>query len=270
MEFLALPYHNIDPEIFRIGPVVLRWYSLAYILGILLGWWYLAKLSMRKHAPYTRQDADDFVLWATFGIILGGRLGYVLFYRPGFYADNPAEILQVWDGGMSFHGGLLGVILAIWWFTKRRDIPIRAFADYIACVVPIGLFFGRLANFINGELWGAPSNLPWAMVFPSGGPEPRHPTQVYEALLEGVVIFLVLNWLLRRTAAVRMPGLITGSFFVLYGVFRYLIEFVRVPDAHLGYLGGIISMGQILSLPMIAFGLYLILSARQKAQKKGA
>lgn len=261
----VLQYPEIDPEIFRIGPFALRWYSLAYIAGIILGWWWMARYTKLQPTPFSRRDVDDFVLWVTLGIILGGRLGYVLFYNLPYYAENPGEIFMVWQGGMSFHGGLLGVILAIYLFTKRRGIDIYGFSDYIACVVPIGLFFGRVANFINGELWGAPSNLPWAMAFPGAGPEPRHPTQLYEAFLEGLVLFMVLNFMMRKTHARLFPGMVLGMFFVGYGAFRYFIEFVRVPDAHLGYLWGVITMGQLLSLPMILFGVYLIAGSRKRA-----
>ncbi len=260
-EFVGLPYHNIDPELFRWGWLVIRWYSLAYIAGIFIGWWYLVKLSTKPGAPMNKHQADDFILWVTFGIILGGRLGYVLFYRPDFYLENPSAILSLWDGGMAFHGGLLGVMVAAILFTRRNKIDLYSFSDRMACVAPIGLFFGRIANFINGELWGAPSTLPWAMYFPGAGDEPRHPSQIYEMLLEGVVLFLILNYLLLKTRAARMPGMVAGSFFTLYALFRYLVEFVREPDAHLGRFGDVISMGQILSLPMMAFGLYLIFRA---------
>jgi phosphatidylglycerol---prolipoprotein diacylglyceryl transferase len=265
---VALPvlnYPHIDPEIFRVGPFALRWYSLAYVAGIMLGWWWMARFTTRHPTPFTRRDVDDFVVWVALGIILGGRIGYVLFYNLDFYLGHPSQILKVWEGGMSFHGGLLGVILAIVLFTRRRKINLFSFADYIACVVPFGLFFGRLANFINGELWGRVSDVPWAMVFPGAGDLPRHPSQLYEAALEGGVLFAVLNFFMLRTNARAFPGMINGMFFVLYGVFRYLVEFIRVPDEQVGLLWGSISMGQLLSLPMIGFGLWLIVSSRRRA-----
>ncbi len=260
----VLDYHNIDPEIFRIGPFALRWYSVSYIVGILGGYFLMRKFTKFKDTPYTPFQLDEFAFFATLGVLLGGRLGYVLFYKPADYLHDPLSILKVWEGGMSFHGGLLGVMLAIWYFTKSRKISIHRFSDYVACVVPIGLFSGRVANFINGELWGAPSDLPWAMKFPTGGDVGRHPSQLYEAFLEGIVLFTVLNLLMRKTMARHYPGMIVGSFFVGYGFFRYVIEFIREPDAFLGKLWGVISMGQLLSLPMMAFGLYLIIRAVRK------
>ena len=263
LSIAVLEYHNIDPEIFRIGPVAIRWYSLSYIAGLIFMWWWLAKAARREGTPFTRLQVDDFVLWAFAGVFLGGRLGYVLFYNLEYYLSNPFEILNFLAGGMSFHGGLVGVTLAIILFAKRRKINVFSFADYVATAVPMGLFFGRVANFINGELYGAPSNLPWAMPFPGGGPEPRHPSQLYEAFLEGLVLFFLLNFLIRRTSAAKFPGMTVGAFFIGYGFFRYLIEFVRVPDEHLGRLWDVISMGQLLSLPMILFGLWLIVRSKK-------
>ena len=257
-QIAALGYPNIDPEIFRIGWFALRWYSLAYIAGLLIGWWYLGRLARRRDAPFSRQHADDFFFWAAMGIIVGGRLGYVLFYKPLEYLSNPAAILRLWDGGMSFHGGLVGVILAVLLFCRKNRLDPFRFTDFLACVVPIGLFFGRLANFINNELWGKVSDLPWAMYSPTTGPFPRHPSQLYEAFLEGVLLFAVLNFAMYKTSAAKYPGMIGGMFFLIYGGSRYVVEFVREPDAHLGRFGGWITMGQILSLPMIAFGLYMI------------
>ena len=257
--FIAvMEYHNIDPEIFRIGPIVLRWYSLSYVAALLFGWWWMARYTKTRKTPYTRPQIDDFAFYALIGVFLGGRIGYVLFYNLSDYLARPLDILKIWEGGMSFHGGLLGVIAAVFYITRKHKINIFSFSDYLACAVPLGLFFGRVANFINGELYGAPSQLPWAMPFPGGGPEPRHPSQLYEAALEGLLLFLVLNFMMTRTRAGAFPGMIVGMFFSFYGASRYLVEFVRLPDAHLGKLWGIISMGQLLSLPMIAFGLYLI------------
>lgn len=263
----VLEYHNIDPELFRWGFIVIRWYSLAYIGGLMLGWWYLGKLTTLKKSPTTKLQIDDFIMWATLGIILGGRLGYVLFYNPVFYFNNPGDILQVWDGGMSFHGGFLGVVLATIMFCRKQNINLLGFADQIAIVSPMGLFFGRIANFINGELWGGESDLPWAMQFPTGGDVYRHPSQIYEALGEGLILFIILNWLYHKTDAKKHPGIITGVFFIGYGFARYLVEFVREPDAHLGRFGDIITMGQILSLPMLIVGMGFILYATRKKKK---
>lgn len=257
----ALTYPDIDPVLVEFGPIAIRWYSLSYIAGLLLGWWYVRDLAQRKKAPVTRQQIDDFLLWATFGVIAGGRLGYVLFYKPGFYFTNPSEILQVWDGGMSFHGGLLGVILAMWLFAQRHKIPLFRFTDLIATAAPIGLFLGRVANFINGELWGRATDVPWAMVFPGAGPYPRHPSQLYEAFGEGLVLFGLLFYLARRADALQRPGLCSGVFVLGYGLARFLVEFVREPDAHLGPVIGFATMGQILTIPMIALGLWLIWQA---------
>jgi phosphatidylglycerol:prolipoprotein diacylglycerol transferase len=254
----ALAYPQIDPVAFAVGPVAVRWYSLAYIFGLGLGWIYMIRL-VRLPAPICRrEDVDDFLLWAMIGTILGGRLGYVLFYNPGYYLSEPVAALRLWDGGMSFHGGLIGVVLAVIWFTHRRDIPLLAFADRIACVAPIGLFLGRLANFINGELYGRVTDHPWGMVFPGGGPLPRHPSQLYEAALEGVLLFVVLNLLFHFTRLRDRPGILAGLFMVGYALSRMIVELAREPDAHIGFLAGHITMGQLLSLPVLLFGLVLI------------
>ena len=271
-ELSTLPYHNIDPEIFRWKFIVIRWYSVAYIAGLFYVWWGLGKLADAKDAPMTRLHTEDYLVWATLGIILGGRLGYVLFYNFGFYLDNPSQILILWEGGMSFHGGFLGVIVASIMFVRRNGISFLRFADQMALVSPVGIGLVRVANFINGELWGKPSTLPWAMPFPSGGAEPRHPSQLYEAMLEGVLLFIILRWLYTKTEARKYPGLLAGVFTLGYGLSRYVVEFVRVPDAHLGKLYEVISMGQLLSLPMIIIGAYVVKRALdngpQKLQKK--
>lgn len=267
---LAIPYPNIDPVAFSIGPLSIRWYALAYVMGIVLGWIYLRKLAARNPGIMSVRDADDIVAWAAIGIVLGGRLGYVLFYKPGYYIENLGEVLSMWRGGMAFHGGLLGVILAIVLFSRVRKLNLFSVGDLIACVVPIGLFLGRLANFINGELWGRTTDVSWGMVFPTGGPLPRHPSQIYEAALEGLLLLLVL-WAVRRyTVALRRPGTLCGVFCCGYGVARFVVEFFRQPDAHLGYIGGFITMGQILSLPVLAVGLYFILSARHRPAPSAA
>ena len=259
----AIPFPAIDPVLVQVGPFAIRWYALAYIVGLLIGWRYCLYLAGRPPRLVTRDQLDDFFLWATLGVVLGGRIGYVLFYQPGYFLEHPLDILFVWEGGMSFHGGLIGVILAMYLFARRRGIPFFALTDIVASATPIGLFFGRLANFVNGELFGRPTDVPWAMVFPNGGDQPRHPSQLDEAALEGVVLFLALFLLARFTRALERPGLLSGVFLIGYGLSRFLVEFFREPDAQLGYLiGGTVTMGQILSLPMIALGLFLVFRAR--------
>ncbi|MEM7226713.1 MAG: prolipoprotein diacylglyceryl transferase [Pseudomonadota bacterium] len=265
---LSITYPTIDPVALELGPIVIRWYSLAYIVGLLVAWRYCRWLAARPPQRMTPEAFDDFLLWATGGVILGGRLGYVLFYKPGFYLHNPGEALMLWQGGMSFHGGLLGVLLAGLIFARRRGITYVGLMDICACATPIGLFLGRLANFINGELYGRPSDVPWAMVFPSGGPEPRHPSQLYEAGLEGIALFVVLLAMVRFGALLRL-GLISGAFLVGYGLSRLIVEFAREPDAHLGTLLAGATMGQLLSLPMIMLGVGLIVwSFRHSAAPK--
>ena len=258
---LTIPYPVIDPVLIAFGPLVIRWYALAYIAGLLIGWRYCLWIASHPPQIVSREQVDDFLTWATLGVILGGRAGYVLFYKPGYYLENPGEIVALWHGGMSFHGGTLGVLAALYLFCRQRQINFLGFADIIACAVPIGLFFGRIANFINGELWGRATDVPWAMVFPTGGPEPRHPSQLYEAGLEGVVLFLLLFTLLRCGARKR-PGMICGVFLMGYGVARITAEFFRQPDANLGFLWGGATMGQLLSLPLLLIGAWLIWRAR--------
>jgi phosphatidylglycerol:prolipoprotein diacylglycerol transferase len=258
----VLPFPVIDPVLVEIGPFAIRWYALAYIVGLLAGWRYARKLAARSPVAASVTEVDDFLLWATLGVILGGRLGYVLFYNTAFYLTEPLAVLQVWHGGMSYHGGMLGVIAAGALFCRKRQLSFLLFMDRIACVAPIGLFLGRLANFINGELFGRVTDVPWAMVFPRGGPEPRHPSQLYEAALEGVLLFALL-WALQRNQRMReKAGLLSGVFLLGYGISRTLVELVRAPDTQLGLLMLGSTMGQLLSLPMIAFGLYLIVRAR--------
>jgi phosphatidylglycerol:prolipoprotein diacylglycerol transferase len=257
----AIAFPNIDPVAVAIGPFAIRWYALAYIVGIVLGWRYCIHLARRNSFPPNARDFDDFMIWAVLGVILGGRLGYVLFYKPAYYFQNPAEILYVWQGGMSFHGGLLGLVVAIVVFSRRRGFRTLALGDLVAAAAPIGLFFGRIANFINGELFGRMSDVPWAVVFPHGGDLPRHPSQLYEAFLEGIVLFAVLAVLAHRPGMTRRTGLLTGVFFLGYGASRMFVELFREPDAHLGFIVGPLTMGQILSIPMILLGLYLIVRA---------
>lgn len=252
---------HLSPVLLHIGPFQIRWYSLAYIAGILVGWWYLTKLIDQPGAPMARRHADDFIFYATLGIILGGRLAYVIFYDPIPMLTHPIQIIKLWDGGMSFHGGAFGVVIATWWLAKRNGLSMLRFLDYVACCGPFGLFFGRLANFVNGELWGRPTDVPWAIVFPGAGPEPRHPSQLYEAGLEGILMFAVLSFLFWRTDARYKPGLLLGVFLIEYGLSRFIVEFFREPDRQLGLLPWGLSMGQTLSLPMIFVGIWFILTA---------
>jgi phosphatidylglycerol:prolipoprotein diacylglycerol transferase len=257
----------LDPVALNLGFFQLKWYSLAYIAGILIGWWYLLKLLDRPGAPMARRHADDFVFYATLGIILGGRIGYVLFYAPDMVGD-PIKIFRLWDGGMSFHGGMVGLILGIWWLARKHGLRALRVADYVTCVAPIGQFFGRLANFVNGELWGKPSDAPWAIVFPrtvAGGMDPaRHPSQLYEATGEGLLLFLLLAFLFWKTDARYKPGFLLGTGLAGFGVARFVIEFWREPDAQLVAFSQAtgLHMGQWLTLPMIAVGVYLMVTAK--------
>jgi phosphatidylglycerol---prolipoprotein diacylglyceryl transferase len=263
----ALLFPQFDPILVRFGPFAIRWYALAYIAGLLLGWRLLRRLARQPPAVASAVQVDDFLTWATLGVVLGGRLGYVLFYQPHLYFSHPLSIFAVWQGGMSFHGGALGVTIAIVWFCWRARISILGFADRIAVCAPIGLGLGRIANFINGELWGrpAPEWLPWAMVFPNGGPVPRHPSQIYEALLEGLVLFVVMYVLFCREHLRARFGFLTGAFLVGYAVARIVCEFFRQPDAFLGYLWEGATMGQLLSLPLLLVGLWLMARSKPAA-----
>lgn len=255
----VLLFPQIDPVIVQIGPFGIRWYAMAYIAGLVLGWRLMRRLVKMPPAVATPLQVDDFLTWATLGVVLGGRLGYVLFYQPGTFLADPMRILQVWTGGMSFHGGMLGVALATVWFCRRNAISLLGFADRIAVVTPIGLCFGRIANFINGELWGREApDVPWAMIFPNGGFVPRHPSQLYQAVLEGVLLFVVLYLLSRRDAIRARAGMLTGVFLTGYGLARITGEFFREPDAFLGFLPGGITMGQLLSIPMVLAGVWMI------------
>jgi len=269
MPLYALPFPIIDPVLISIGPFAIRWYALSYIAGILLGWLYARAIIRNERlwgrpAPLTVADFDDFVLWVTLGIIIGGRAGYVLFYNLPYFIENPAQILQLWHGGMSFHGGFLGCVAAVMLFGWRRRISILSLGDLTCAVGPIGLFLGRLANFINGELWGRTTDVPWGMVFPSGGPLPRHPSQLYEATLEGLVLLAILAMLVRR-GALRRPGMIIGAFAVGYGIARSFCELFRQPDPQLGFLWGGLTMGILLSVPLVLAGIAFIVVAMRRA-----
>jgi phosphatidylglycerol:prolipoprotein diacylglycerol transferase len=271
--FTAFPDLGLSPVALHIGPFDLRWYSLAYLAGIFLGYWYLLKLLKQPGAPFARRHADDLVFFAALGVILGGRIGYVLFYNLAHYLQHPIEILKLWDGGMSFHGGVIGTSLGIIYFARKEKLSWLRIHDYVACCVPFGLFFGRIANFINQELWGAVTHVPWAVRFveigvygqPFLGP-PRHPSQLYEAVLEGIVLFCILAWMFWKTQARYEPGKLVGNFIFFYGIFRFGIEFIREPDQQLiGFARAThLHMGQWLSLPMIFGGIYLIWTAKRR------
>jgi phosphatidylglycerol:prolipoprotein diacylglycerol transferase len=270
----VLPYPHIDPVLVHLGPLAIRWYALSYIAGLLLGWWYLVRLirtpslwtgaTFGRNPPATADDIGDLVVWTTLGVIIGGRLGYVLIYGTFFcgiwgtspacvglplgYLTNPIKIIAAWEGGMSFHGGLIGVALAIWLFTRSRKLDTLKIADLVASVTPIGLFFGRIANFINGELWGKPTDVPWAMVFPRAPDQlPRHPSQLYEAAMEGLLLFAIMQVGLRVFRLHNRPGLLAALFFTFYGIFRYIAEVFRDSDTVFPHW---LSVGQALSIPM--------------------
>ncbi|MCG8324766.1 MAG: prolipoprotein diacylglyceryl transferase [Thiotrichales bacterium] len=260
-----LEYPSIDPVAIALGPVQIRWYGICYIVGIVAAWWLMNRRIRQPHYDWNSDQVADLVFYSTIGIIIGGRLGSVLFYNLPHYLENPLDILRIWQGGMAFHGGLLGVLAAVWLYTRFIGKSFFAATDLIAPMVPIGLGAGRIGNFINGELWGRISDVPWAMVFPQAMPPgvARHPTQIYEALLEGLVLFIILWWFSSRPRPLMS---VSGLFLVGYGVFRFSVEFLREPDAHIGYLAlDWVTMGQLLSVPMILFGIVLVfLAYRQK------
>jgi phosphatidylglycerol:prolipoprotein diacylglycerol transferase len=267
MPLLLIDFPSFNPIAIAIGPFAIRWYALAYIGGIVIGWLYARSLVKKERlwdgpAPMSLVQLDDFILWVTLGIILGGRTGYVLFYNLPFFIEHPAAIFRLWEGGMSFHGGFMGCVVAVMWFASRNGISILSLGDITTAVGPIGLFLGRLANFINGELWGRPADpsLPWAMIFPTGGDIPRHPSQLYEAGMEGILLFTVLAVMI-RFGALKRPGLILGSFILIYGLTRIIGEHFREPDPQLGFLWGGLTMGMLLSIPMLIVGLILIIRA---------
>jgi phosphatidylglycerol:prolipoprotein diacylglycerol transferase len=258
-----LVFPAIDPIAIELGPLAIRWYSLAYVVGILGGWWLLKRLDRDK--PLLSKEAlDDIIVYTILGIILGGRVGYVLFYKLSYYLENPAEILQVWHGGMSFHGGMLGFLIAIWWFAKKYNIGFITLTDRLSVVAPMGLFLGRIANFINGELYGRATDSPLGMVFPNSDGLPRHPSQLYQAGMEGLILFIVVFFLATRTHAKEVTGRLSGVFMLGYGIARSIGECFREPDAQLGFLFAGITMGQLLSLPMILLGLYLLFVYKTK------
>lgn len=262
---MAISYPPLDPIAFKIGPVAIRWYSLAYMFGFLGGWIYGRELVKRQ--PLGRvslKQVDDFIVWVVLGVILGGRIGYVLFYNLPYYMTAPGEAFKIWQGGMSFHGGLIGVVIAVIAYAIRQNIPVLRLGDLSAAGATIGLFFGRIANFINDELYGRVTDVPWAIIFPKAGPEPRHPSQLYEAASEGLLLFIILYVLMRYTKMPGRYGAIFGVFLTGYGISRFLIEFVREPDVQIGLYFDLISQGQILCVPMILVGLGLIWHAYRK------
>ncbi|HEX5513013.1 MAG TPA: prolipoprotein diacylglyceryl transferase [Gammaproteobacteria bacterium] len=251
-----LVYPDIDPVAIQLGPLAVRWYGLMYAVGFLAAWWLGRVRARRPGAPLTAAQMDDYLIYAALGVVFGGRIGYVLFYNFPAFLDNPLILLKIWEGGMSFHGGMLGVIAATWLFARKVGCRFLTLTDFVAPLTPIGLGAGRIGNFINGELWGAPTNLPWGMVYLPLGGVPRHPSQLYQAALEGVVLFIILWWFSSRP---RPRAAVSGLFLFCYGSFRFLVEFVRLPDPQLGYLAfGWVTMGQVLSLPMILGGLGLL------------
>jgi phosphatidylglycerol:prolipoprotein diacylglycerol transferase len=259
-------YPNIDPVAISLGPLQIHWYGLMYLFGF-AAVWLLGRYRAKQHHNWHSSQLEDLLFYGAIGVIIGGRLGYALFYDFPAHLDNPLKLLKIWQGGMSFHGGLLGVLTAFWFFGRKTGKTFFEISDFIAPMVPIGLMLGRIGNFINGELWGRVSDVPWAMVFPGAGPLPRHPSQLYEAGLEGALLFIIMWWF---SAKPRPLGAVSGLFLLGYGSFRFLVEFVRIPDPQYGYLAfGWLTMGQVLCLPMILLGLYLLLTARSRVTSEG-
>jgi len=285
MPSLVLPFPDIGPNLIEIGPIAIRWYALAYIAGLIFAWKWVERMIRRpalwpaNTPPMQPGQPEDLLTWMAVGVILGGRLGFVLFYKPDHYLAHPAEIVQIWHGGMSFHGGFLGVILGVLLWSRRKRLPLLSVGDAVACAAPMGLMFGRIANFINGELWGRPSDAPWAIIFPhpAAGGVPRHPSQLYEAALEGALLFLVMWFLSHRRGWLKRPGAMVGAFFIGYGAARCFVENFRQMDDFLNFVvpfgdtieDGGITMGMLLSLPMIAIGLGFLWNARRIAGQSG-
>jgi len=270
----AIPFPDIGPNLVDFGFFAIRWYALAYIVGLLMGWRYLAYMCNKptlwpqNKAPITAAKTEDLLIWMILGVMLGGRVGYVLFYDFASFMDNPLNIFKIWEGGMSFHGGFIGVITAGLLFARKYKAPILSLGDGIACCAPIGILFGRIANFTNGELWGRTTDVPWAVIFPHGGPDPRHPSQIYEALLEGALLFILLYIVSRVLNGFKRPGLCIGIFMLVYGAARSFVENFREPDAHIGFIipigDGGLTMGMLLSTPMYLVGIYLVVNALRK------
>ncbi len=257
-------FPDFNPVALSLGPIDIRWYALSYIAGILLGWWYCVKLIQLPPQRIKRQQFDDLLTWIVVGIILGGRLGQVLLWAPDYYFRHPLEIFMIWRGGMAFHGGLIGVILAMYFYGRSQKLGFFTLSDVVACGTPIGLCLGRIANFVNGELWGRVTDVPWAVIFPKAGPDPRHPSQLYEALLEGLILFLVMHFFSRNKAIRERTGTLSGIFLIGYGFARGFSEIFREPEVNLG-ANAAVTWGQILCVPMILFGLYLVLRRKSTA-----
>jgi phosphatidylglycerol:prolipoprotein diacylglycerol transferase len=258
---LTIPYPNIDPVFLRIGPVQLRWYGLMYMLSFIIAFFVLRRFAKYRKLNLSTDDLYDLLFYLILGVMIGGRLGYVLFYDLGSYIRDPLSIFAIWQGGMSFHGGFVGMLLATIWITRRRGWNFWQIADLVCVVAPIGLALGRIGNFINGELYGRPTNVPWAMVFPEGGPMPRHPSQLYEVLLEGIALFFILRWIYRKNF---YPGTVFWALLAFYGLFRFVVEFVREPDVQIGLDLGPFTRGQELTFPMLALGtVMMIIYARR-------
>ncbi len=263
MNFFAIPFPNINPEIISFGVFSIKWYGLAYIGAIIFGWKYVSIITKNNQNNLEKKDVDDLAVWLTLGIILGGRIGYSIFYQPLTFLRDPLKILEIWNGGMSFHGGLIGVIISIIFFSIKRKKNLFQISDMIALVTPIGLFFGRIANFINQELWGRITNVPWAVNFPIAGNVPRHPSQIYEAIFEGILLYFLLAYLWHFTNSKTRHGYITGVFIFSYSFIRFFVEFYREPDIHIGFIFNVLTMGQLLSLPFMILGLTLIFYSKR-------
>ena len=257
---MAIDFPNIDPVLFYIGPLAIRWYSLSYIFGIMFGWLFFSRI---QHFSMTKKQLDSMLSYIILGIIIGARLG-MLFYDPITYLRNPFLLIKIWEGGMSFHGGLIGITCSLYIFCKKNNIPFISVLDLAACCAPIGLFFGRIANFINGELWGRVTGVRWGVIFPFAGPLPRHPSQIYEAVFEGLILFLIMMILLLKTKSRSYTGLLSGIMSTLYALIRISIEFFREPDLNICYSIFCITLGQLLSLPMIVIGLLLIIHSQKQ------
>lgn len=274
MTLLAIPYPNIDPIAFSLGPLSVKWYGIAYMAGLLLGWWYVKclvrdnSLWRKGNSPFTENMMDDVLLVTTLGVVIGGRLGHVLFYEPTYYLSNPSQILKIWQGGMAFHGGALGVTIALWLFSIWKRVSVLSLTDVVTAAVPIGLFFGRLANFINSEVVGTVSNVPWAIAFPGYGEQPRHPAMLYEALLEGAVLFAILAWLIYKRGSLKMPGFTVGAFLAGYGVFRMFVELFKIEEYGMPIAGVPLTRGMLYSIPMVVLGTYLMWRAKVVAARE--
>ena len=260
-----MSYPLIDPVIFEIGPLQVRWYGMMYIFGFAAAYLVLVRLSRYRHFSIDRKGIEDFLVYGIVGLLVGARLGYALFYNPMYFLANPLSVFTVWEGGLSFHGGLIGIVVASLIFGKTREKPFFMLSDMGVVAATPGLFFGRMGNFINGELYGRITDMPWGIVFPGAGPYPRHPSQLYEAFFEGIVLFVILYWLARKQ---RIRGFLSAVFLIGYGIARFVVEFFREPDAHIGFIAGVFTMGQILSFLMIAGGVLIIVYQKKRSDQR--